>query len=56
MILYILYQDCGDQFKCIKGWISVTVHDLHLVAFPDKTKAAGSQECGEKVDQMKKKW
>lgn len=31
------------------GWISVTVCDLHLCAFPDKTKAIRSQDCSEKV-------
>lgn len=38
------------------GWISVTVYDLHLLVFPDKTKAIRSQDHSEKVVQMKKKW
>lgn len=32
-----------------RGWISFTVCDLHLRAFPDKTKAIRSQDCSEKV-------
>lgn len=49
----------GYPYKCTEnmennlnaqwGGVSVIVHDLHLLAFPDKTKAIRSQDRSEKV-------